>query len=114
MDQPFETTDIVPMVTPESWQAFLYARPRPVESKRVTDQQGNLLDSQMLQFLNSSSENSWSLRIDSGQRLWLHQTAELLGMQSCSEGYHAKHDLRTISITKTADTELPANIQEAL
>lgn len=68
----------------------------------------------MLQFLNNSSENSWSLRVDSGQRLWLHQTAKLLGMQSRSEGYHAKHDLRTLSITKTADTELPANIQEAL
>lgn len=40
MDQPFETTDIAPMVTPESWQAFLDARPRPVQSKRVTTNKG--------------------------------------------------------------------------
>ena len=101
-------------IMPEQWQEFLKARPRPARSNRISDTKGSKLDSQMLEFLNDNSTTSWSLQAKSEQRLWLHQTAQYLALLSYSEGDGTYNYVKTITLSKTAQTALPDNMEEAV
>ncbi len=101
-------------ITPEQWQAFITARPRPVKRSQLRDDQAQKLDTQLLSFLNDASKPTLSLRADCYHRKWLHITVEYLSMAS-----HSDNDvmgvpyMKTITISKTANTGLPVNIGEA-
>lgn len=102
-------------ITPEQWQAFITARPRPVKKGQLRNDQAQQLDTQLLSFLNDASKASLSLRANSYQRKWLHINVEYLNMAS-----HSDNDvmgvpyMKTITISKTANTGLPVNMGKAV
>ncbi len=102
-------------ITPEEWQAFVTARPRPVKKSQHRDDQAQKLDAQLLSFLNDASKATLSLRANSYQRKWLHITVEYLNMASHSDNdVGGVSHMKTITITKRANTGLPVNMGEAI
>lgn len=100
-------------VTPELWEAFLRARPRPVKLRKVNAQEGRKLDNQMFDFLNDAAKQTFPLRTTCATRAWLYQTAEYLNMNS--KRFEAGHAWKkTLTISKSAQTGLPTNMQQAI
>lgn len=99
----------------DDWQAFLQARPRPVKKSVIDTNRGNLLDSQMLTFLNDASKATLSTTGNSAERKWLHLTAEYLSMESHSApGPSDCWVVKTITIHKMAGCGLPISMADAM
>ena len=102
-------------ITPEQWQAFIIARPRPVKKSQLRNDQAKELDTQLLSFLNDASKTTLSLRANCYQRKWLHINVEYLSMAS-----HIDNDVmgvpyrKTITISKSANSGLPVSMGEAV
>ena len=102
-------------ITPEQWKAFITARPRPVNRSQLRDDQAQKLDTQLLSFLTDASKATLSLQANCYERKWLHRTVDYLSMAS-----HSDNDVRgipymkTITISKKANTGLPVSMGEAI
>ncbi len=49
-------------ITPEQWQAFITARPRPVKKSLLHDDQAQILDTKLFGFLTDASKATLSLQ----------------------------------------------------